>query len=339
LNSGVIQPHLSIDFDLPWVAGRADQRRFRRILITILCATALLGIVIPLVPITEPDRAELEALPPALARIQLTKPEIKLPPPPPPIVEEVVEPPPQEEIVEPVVEKVVAVEPKPVEKPEPKEAPKETPKETVAQAQETAKTAGLLAFADAFADMRDTVDMSALKDTGSIAQGSADAPTLDRSLLTSKKGGRSAGVNVTELSRDTGGVALSGRETTRIEAPPESRGSARDAQRKRVAAANGRDAARERSIEEVRRVFDGNKGAIFAIYNRALRKNPGLQGKVVLELTIDPNGQVKDCKVIDSELTDPAVVAKIVNRVRLFNFGKRDVLVTRINYPVHFLPS
>ena len=338
MNSVALQPPLSIDFDLPWVAKRADQRRFRRILTAILFATAVLGIVIPLVPITEPDRAELEALPPALARIQLTKPEIKLPPPPP-IVEEVAEPKPPEEIVEPVVEKVVTAEPTPVEKPEPKEAPQETPKETVAQAQETAKTAGLLAFSDAFADMRDTVDISALKDTGSIAQGSADAPTLDRSLLTSKKGGRSAGVNVAELSRDTGGVALSGRETTRIEAPPESRGSARDAQRKRVAAANGRDAARERSIEDVRRVFDGNKGAIFAIYNRALRKNPGLQGKVVLELTIDPNGQVTDCKVIDSELADPAVVAKIVNRVRLFNFGKRDVLVTRINYPVHFLPS
>lgn len=337
MNSVASQPHLSFDFDLPWVTGRVDEARFRRILVAVLLATLALGIVIPLVPIAAPERSELEALPPALARIQLTKPEVKLPPPPP-IVEEAVEPPPEKVIEQPVdkpIEKVVTVEPTPVETP----PPKEPPKETVAQAQEKAKTAGLLAFSDAFADMRDSVDVSALKDTGLIAQGTADSPTLDRSLLTSKKGGRSAGVNVTELSRDTGGVALAGRETTRIETPRDSRGSARDAQRKRVAAAQGRDLARERSIEEVRRVFDGNKGAIFAIYNRALRKNPSLQGKVVLELTIDPTGQVKDCKVIESELTDPAVVAKIVNRVRLFDFGKRDVLVTRINYPVHFLPS
>ena len=93
------------------------------------------------------------------------------------------------------------------------------------------------------------------------------------------------------------------------------------------------------SIEEVRRVFDTNKGAIFAIYNRALRKNPGLQGKVVLELTIDSSGRVTDCKVAETEITDAAVVAKIVSRVKLFDFGARDVKVTRINYPIHFLPS
>lgn len=335
MNSVAIQPQISFDFDLPWVARRADQVRFRRILTAVLLATLAIGVVIPFVPIEAPDRTELEALPPALARIQLTKPEVKIPPPPPPVVEDIIEP---EKVIEPV-ETASAVEPKPVEKPVEPEPLKEQPRETVAQAQEKAKTTGLLAFSDAFADMRDSVDVNALKDTGAIAQGVADSPTLDRSLLTSNKGGRSAGVNVTELSRDTGGVALSGRETTRIEAPPESRGSARDAQRKRVADAQGRDLARERSIEEVRRVFDGNKGAIFAIYNRALRKNPGLQGKVVLELTINPNGQVTDCKVVESEIADAAVVAKIVNRIRLFDFGKRDVLVTRINYPVHFLPS
>jgi len=33
------------------------------------------------------------------------------------------------------------------------------------------------------------------------------------------------------------------------------------------------------------------------------------------------------------------VVAKILNRIRLFDFGKRDVGVTTISYPVHFLPT
>ena len=86
-------------------------------------------------------------------------------------------------------------------------------------------------------------------------------------------------------------------------------------------------------------MFDTNKGAIFAIYNRALRADPTLQGKVVLELVISPAGQVMDVKVVASEIDDESVVAKIVNRVRLFNFGKRDVGTTTISYPVHFLPS
>ena len=86
-------------------------------------------------------------------------------------------------------------------------------------------------------------------------------------------------------------------------------------------------------------MFDTNKGAIFAIYNRALRKDPALQGKVVLELVIDPNGQVVDCKVVASDIADQTVIDKIVNRIRLFNFGKRDVRTTTISYPVHFLPT
>jgi hypothetical protein len=43
-----------------------------------------------------------------------------------------------------------------------------------------------------------------------------------------------------------------------------------------------------RSIEEIKLVFERNKGAIYALYNRALRDDPALQGKVVLELKIAP---------------------------------------------------
>ena len=151
-------------------------------------------------------------------------------------------------------------------------------------------------------------------------------------MLSSKHGTRSAGVNVAELSRDTGGVALSGRETTKVEVPEASKGEGGFRVPRELD-------ARQRSIEEIRRVFDTNKGAIFAIYNRALRSDPTLQGKVVLELVISPAGQVMDVKVVASEIDDDSVVAKIVNRVRLFDFGKRDVGTTTISYPVHFLPT
>ncbi len=59
----------------------------------------------------------------------------------------------------------------------------------------------------------------------------------------------------------------------------------------------------------------------------------------MLELVIDPNGQVIECKVVATELVDDVLVSKIVNRVRLFDFGERDVSTTTINYPVHFLPT
>jgi TonB family protein len=86
-------------------------------------------------------------------------------------------------------------------------------------------------------------------------------------------------------------------------------------------------------------VFDANKGALFAIYNRALRSDPTLQGKVVLELVISPAGQVEDVSVTASELADEALLAKILSRIRLFDFGRREVSATTISYPVHFLPT
>ncbi len=69
------------------------------------------------------------------------------------------------------------------------------------------------------------------------------------------------------------------------------------------------------------------------------RKDPTLQGQVVLELLIDPSGRVVDCKVVSSELADTSVVAKLVSRIRLFDFGAKDVATTTISYPVHFLPT
>ncbi len=301
------------DFNLPWDAKRLDNRRFRQWLSVCIMAVAALGVAIPLVPAPEVEREALEELPPQLARIVLDKPEPAPPPPPP-------EPEPQ-------------FEPEPVEqKPEPEKLVEPKPQPTVADAKEKAAVSGLLAFQDAFADMRDAVDVSKLQDTGAIAAGAGDAATIDRSLLTSKYGTRSAGVNVSALSRETGGVALSGRETTKVEVRERSSGAGNARDRRAID-------ARARSIEDIRRVFDRNKGAIFAIYNRALRKDPTLQGKVVLQLVIDPRGSVQNITVVASELEDEALVAKILKRIRLFDFGAQEVGTTTISYPVHFLPT
>ncbi len=61
------------------------------------------------------------------------------------------------------------------------------------------------------------------------------------------------------------------------------------------------------------------------LYNRALRQNPALQGKLVLKLTIEPDGRVSACEVVSSELGDKELEQKLVQRVLLFQFEKRDV--------------
>ena len=80
-----------------------------------------------------------------------------------------------------------------------------------------------------------------------------------------------------------------------------------------------------RSQEEIELEFDRNKGAIYALYSRALRDRPELQGKMVLEFTIAPSGDVTACRVVSSELNDPELERKIVARVKLIRFAARDV--------------
>ncbi|MDP1690710.1 MAG: TonB family protein, partial [Burkholderiaceae bacterium] len=94
-----------------------------------------------------------------------------------------------------------------------------------------------------------------------------------------------------------------------------------------------------RSIEEIKLVFERNKGAIYALYNRALRDEPALQGKVVVELKISPAGEVIGCRVVSTELKTPELEQKLVARIRQFDFGAKDVDAMVVSWPVDFLPS
>lgn len=86
-------------------------------------------------------------------------------------------------------------------------------------------------------------------------------------------------------------------------------------------------------------MFEKNKGAIYSMYTRALRDEPSLQGKVVLELKISPAGQVVDLRIVSSELKAPDLERKLLARIKLFDFGAKDVDAITVTWPVDFLPS
>jgi outer membrane biosynthesis protein TonB len=95
-----------------------------------------------------------------------------------------------------------------------------------------------------------------------------------------------------------------------------------------------------RSDEEIQVVFDRYKDALYRIYNRELRKNSLLKGKLVLQLTIEPDGKVSKCTVESSDLNSEELEKKIVARVTRFNFGtKKDARPLTISYPINFLPA
>jgi len=71
-----------------------------------------------------------------------------------------------------------------------------------------------------------------------------------------------------------------------------------------------------------------------------LRRDPTLRGKILMRITIEPDGSVSMCKVESTDLASPELVKKIVERVRRFNFGpKEDVQRMTILYPIDFLPA
>lgn len=309
-------------FALPWQVSRGEAARLRRWL-TICAGLALLaGGVIPWLPLPERPPPVPVVMPAAPMQITLELPRREPPPPPPP------PPLPRAETIEaPRPAAVTAAKPEPVPEPAVAAAP-----EPVPDAREVAAASGLMAHRDTLASLRGAVDTGRLAAAGTERHGAPGAAAgVDASRLAARQGARSAGIKDGSLSRETGGVALEARTTTRVDAPSTGTGTA-------TAEARPAD-PRQRSIEDVRRVFDANKGAIFAIYHRALRADPALRGEVVLELVIDPGGRVTDVRIVSSELPDQPLLDRLLSRIRMFDFGAREVAPTRISYPVHFLPG
>ena len=295
-------PQYYRSFELAWEVDPEDQRRFRRFLLIGLLLVFLFGVVMPFIEL--PKRgATPEEVPPQLAR--LMQEERPKPPPPKP---------------QPKLEKP---------KPEPVQQPK--PVDTRKKMQ---NTEAMRAIKDELADLRDQVDTSTLRNRQLSAAVDKDARS-ERSLITSKVGAGSAGIVSANSSRGFGSGAgsLSDHNTVGVSSSIASNGSGTRATR------TGSSGKAARSQEEIELVFDKNKGAIYALYTRAMRDRADLQGKLVLQLTISPAGDVTDCTVLSSELNDPDLEHKIVARVKLFRFEPKDVEAITARKTIEFFPG
>ncbi len=320
---------------LPWTVSEEDEQRFRRILKRILLTCLLISLVMPWLPLPKVDRTKVDELPPRFAKLLLER--APLPPAAP-----VKKPEPEVTVTKPEPAKKEPA--KPVTK-ETKKAEAEKPvgKKDVESARKKASGVGLLALKDDLADLRSApaaVQLSKdIKPGPGVGAGSGPGVGAGkgtgvpaRALITSNAAGGSGGINTAKLSRDTGGGGLAGRATTLVEGTVGGGGGGGTMQR-------GGSGMAGRSLEEIKLVFDRNKGAIYTIYNRALRDDPALQGKVVLKLTIAASGQVLDCKIVSSELRAPELERKLAARIKQFDFGAKKVDTMVVTYPIDFLPS
>jgi len=305
------------DFQVAWSSCKAEDKTFFSIVRKSLLAFLIMALAMPWLPVPEILREEKVKEQPQLATVVIQKKEL-----PKPVLKPLSKPKP----------KVVKAKPKPKPKVKPKKKVAPKPVDLVKKARENASVAGVLAFQDDLAAMRDAIQIDRVA-RSDLTRGSAKAEKFERKVISSNIKSSSGGINTATLSADTGGIALSGHTTTKIQSvPPGSGGLSVKAEKPNASKIGGR------SDEAIRRIMDVNKGAIFSIYNRALRKDPSLQGRFVFELTIEPSGTVSSIKLLSSELNNDSLARKILSRIRMIRFGAEEVLKTRVNYSFDFLP-
>jgi TonB family protein len=289
-------------FELPWGLWEESEQRFVKLLRILLIIATVLAIVVWLLPQPERVKVKPEDLSERVVQLIVEKP--KPPPPPPP-------PEPEEQ---PTPEK-----PKPVEK------PVEKPKPNV-------RNQGMLALADELAELREqNLDLQDPQMKTPVEDARSE-----RNLITSQAGRASGGINTSNMSRGFGGGQgqIGTHTTTQV-----SHGKGLDPNAGGRVQRTGASGKASRAREEVEIVFDRNKGALYALYGRALRDQPELAGKLVLEFTIAPTGEITMCRVVSSELNDPELEKKIVARVRLIRFKAADVEPLTVSKPIDFFPA
>jgi hypothetical protein len=305
---------------MPWKWGGEDDRRFQKSLLGTLAVCLLLVLLLPLIP-----------LPLALAPEQ-TAPEqplhitMALPRPPPP--PRVLPPPPK-----------LAAQ-KPIEKPTPQQArkaPTEEPVKPAAEAPVEPKPAGLMAFKQQLAVLADTQINPAIGSEARINNAGSSVGTPERAMLTTSAPGSSGGINLAAVSRGLGpggGTERNAIHGGALTQASSGIGSAA-AQSRPVSGGPGPG----RTDEEIQIVFDRHKAQLYRLYNLELRRDPTLQGKMILRLTIEPDGSVSLCQLHGSNMNAPDLAAQVVDRVKTFNFGAKVVPPVTIIYPIDFLPA
>jgi hypothetical protein len=300
---------------MPWARVGEEDERYRRSLAAALLLSLLLGLLLPMInlPLPEPWQAldiperltrlirDQRTLPPPLPVRQETKPELK-------------EPEPTQEVVAEEVS------------PQPAKQSSEKP---------SAASKGILAFREKFSGLAAVKAPSKLGSQARItSSGDAAIGRTQRSMVTTQAPGSSGGINLASLSREVGGGAggqIAGVQVARATST--------------IGGGTGEDRPLSggpsvgRTDEEIQIVFDRHKAALYRLYNRELRRDPTLMGQILLRFRIEPDGSVSLCELQSTDMNAPELSAQVVERVRTFDFGAKEVSAVTVLYPIDFLPA
>jgi hypothetical protein len=331
---------------MPWNKDAEGESRFRRAILAALIFCFVFGAPVPLIKVPIPDRSVMVAeIPKRL--VKLVKEELPKPEP-------VRKPVPKQAQEEPEKPKAKPDKHKPDKPPKGGSPAKKESKLASAKgggaaaARKNAERVGVLRFKNAFADLMNETPVAKLGTDARLSNKSQRVKgqaVAQRSLVAIQaKDGSSGGIANAGVSRNIG----NGNVDRLGGGVGDGTGNGVGFVRVESAIANLEESSRPlsdglaagRTDEEIQIVFDRYKAALYRIYNKELRKDPTLRGKMLMRISIETNGTVSMCKVESTDLASPELVAKIVERIKRFNFGpKEGVPKMTILYPIDFLPA
>ncbi|MBI5511205.1 MAG: energy transducer TonB [Deltaproteobacteria bacterium] len=91
--------------------------------------------------------------------------------------------------------------------------------------------------------------------------------------------------------------------------------------------------------EAVAKVVRARQRMVQDCYERELKRDPTLQGKIEIEFTIGEDGRVVDAKVAANRMGSNAVGDCIISRLRSWRFPKPNGGSVTVNFPFIFTPS
>jgi uncharacterized membrane protein YgcG len=350
---------------MPWNKEAETEKRFRRAVLVAMLLCFVFGSLIPMINVPMPDRlitmAKLPDRVVELVRMEPVQPARTRMPKQPHEERKIA----KEEHKKPASDQQIPDKPpKGVEPPAAADPGGGGGGSEVAR--KKAEAVGVLAFKDAFKDLMKETPVAKL---GAEAHLSKENPQVagkavaQRSLVSIQaKSGSSGGINYAGVSRNIGSGNVDRLGGIGIGIGSGSGGSGRGRDGSGGGSGNGTgigigrvsstianleessrplsDGVLGRTDEEIQIVFDRYKAALYRIYNLELRKDPTLRGKILMRISIETSGAVSMCKMESTDLASPELVAKIVERIKRFNFGlKEGVPKITILYPIDFLPA
>jgi protein TonB len=307
LENRVALNHLALDVILPWHENEEQFEQFKKLIKVIVIPLMVFLIVMPLLPdfTTQP-----EVVKKVVMQLALDPPEVI------PVPEEAPVPPP------------------------PKKKAKQKPKPTKktsdpVKAKPTSSASSLAALSQQLSALSSAASAPQTQKKNVFVADAGKVQKSSRSLLGQKNAtSSSSGLSASDVTINAkGGQVLEHRSgdvespIMAVELPTEEQYHYDPKQESR------------RDMQSIRRTLERYKGSVYALYTKALRQSPELNGRFIFEFVILPSGEISKLKLVSSELAAPNLEAKMLKKISGINFGATDNLPTTVQYTFSFLPS